>query len=405
MGDQPITTTSEPAGSKPARLDSVDLLRGVVMVIMALDHVRDFFSDRIFEDPTDLKTTTAGIFLTRWITHYCAPTFIFLAGTGAFLSATRGKSKPELSWFLLTRGLWLAFFEVVINRAFWMFSFDFHHHGAGVFWAIGWSMVVLSVLVYLPVTAIGTFGILMITLHNLLDGLAAKDVGLPESLWVVLHSPGDKPFYGEYTFGTGYCLIPWIGVMAAGYAFGSLLLLNQQTRRKELFGLGVALTVAFIALRGVNVYGDPRPWSKQPSDLFTFLSFLNCTKYPPSLLYLLMTLGPAIMFLALFDRPLGSWARPLIVFGRVPMFFYILHIPLIHGGAVLLDIYRFGWSPQAHDGPWAVNKEVVEQFEHYGISLPMVYLVWIGVVFLLYWPCRWFAEVKRRRRDAWLSYI
>jgi uncharacterized membrane protein len=379
------------------------------MILMALDHVRDFFSDRLYMDPVDLNTTTPGIFLTRWVTHYCAPTFIFLAGTAAFLSGTRGKTTSELSWFLFTRGLWLAFMEVTINRMLWMSNYDLLHHGAGVFWAIGWSMVVLSGLVYLPVWLITRFGVWMIVLHNLLDGLTAAQLHLPDWVWVILHSPGDAAVLTgavngqDITFGTGYCLIPWMGVMAAGYGFGTLMQLDRETRRRRLFLLGADLILAFIILRATNLYGDPRPWAYQSSSPWTFLSFLNCTKYPPSLLFLLMTLGPAILFLAIFDRPLGRWAQPVITFGRVPLFFYLLHIPLIHGGAVLLDYLRFGWSPQAGAGPWEVREEMVPS--SYGVSLPTVYLIWIAVLIILYPPCRWFADVKRRRRDTWLSYL
>ena len=389
--------------TKPARLDSIDFVRGLVMILMALDHVRDFFSDRLFLDATDLTTTTPANFLTRWVTHFCAPTFIFLAGTAAFLSGTRGKSKPALSWFLLTRGIWLAFFEVVVNRMMWMFNYDLHHHGAGVFWAIGWSMVALSFLVYLPTLVVTVFGVAMIALHNLLDGLKPADLPLPGWLWTILHNPGEATVVDGYTFGTGYCLIPWVGVMAAGYGFGTVMLLERATRRRRLFQLGAALTLGFIILRAVNVYGDPRPWSEQSSPLWTFLSFLNCTKYPPSLLFLLMTLGPALLALAVFDRPLGSLAGPIITFGRVPLFYYLLHIPLIHGGAVLLDYVRFGWSPLAIAGPWEVKPSEIPG--SYGVSLPMVYLIWIGVVVILYLPCRWFAAVKQRRRDVWLSYL
>jgi uncharacterized membrane protein len=392
-----------PATPRPDRLHSIDLLRGVVMILMALDHVRDFFSDRLFLDPTDLKTTTPAIFLTRWVTHFCAPTFIFLAGTAAFLSGTRGKSTPALSWFLLTRGLWLAFMEVTVNRALWMFNYDVQHHGAGVFWAIGWSMVVLAGLVYLPVSVVTLLGVVMIVLHNLLDGLTAEQVGLPGWLWVIVHSPGDAPVVGDITFGTGYCLVPWMGVMASGYGFGALLLLDHRLRRWLLFQLGTGLILLFIVLRAANVYGDPNPWVQQSSPLWTFLSFLNCTKYPPSLLFLLMTLGPAILALAVFDRPLPRLARPIVTFGRVPLFFYLLHIALIHGAAVLCDWVRFGWSPLAGFGPWEVRAEAVP--EAYGLSLPWVYLVWIGVVLVLYPPCRWFAEVKRRRPGTWLSYF
>jgi uncharacterized membrane protein len=389
--------------SRPDRIESVDLLRGLVMAIMALDHVRDFFSDRLFMDPVDLKTTTVGIFLTRWITHYCAPTFIFLAGTSAFLSRTRGKSKADLSWFLFTRGIWLAIFEVTINRALWMFNYDFVHHGAGVFWAIGWSMIVLAVLVWLPTAFVAIFGILMISLHNLLDGLNHTKVGLPQVIWTILHSPGDAPVFDEFTFGTGYCVVPWAGVMAAGYGFGAVFQLDRRARRLALFAIGSALIGAFVVIRWINVYGDPRPWSEQPEKVFTVLSFLNCTKYPPSLLYLLMTLGPAILALGLFDRPLGIWTKPIITFGRVPLFYYVLHIPLIHGGAVLLDYIRFGWSPQWGHGPWEVRPGEVP--ESYGVGLPAVYLIWVIVLLILYWPCRWFAEVKRRNRSVWLSYL
>jgi uncharacterized membrane protein len=388
---------------KPERLDSIDLLRGAVMVIMALDHVRDFFSERFFIDPTDLSLTTPGIFLTRWITHFCAPTFIFLAGTGAFLSRTRGKTRPALSWFLFTRGLWLAFFEVVINQTLWKFNFDVRHHGVGVFWAIGWSMVALSVLVYLPAWAVAVIGAAIIAAHNLLDGLTAEQVHLPDWLWVILHSPGRAVLAEDVTLDTGYCLLPWIGVMAAGYGFGTLYQLDRAVRRRWLFLLGSGLTLAFILLRLANVYGDPRPWATQSYLVWTIFSFLNCTKYPASLLYLLMTLGPAILFLWAFDRPLGPLARPIVTFGRVPLFFYLLHIPLIHGAAVLLDYVRFGWSPLATHIPWELRPGEVP--EGYGVSLPMVYLVWIGVVAVLYPPCRWFAELKRRRRDGWLSYL
>jgi uncharacterized membrane protein len=411
----------EPVPLKPERLESIDLLRGWVMLLMALDHVRDFWSERLLLDPTDLNTTTVGIFLTRWITHFCAPVFIFLAGTSAFLAGTRGRSRSELAWLLFTRGLWFAFFEVTVNRALWMFNYDLQHHGAGVFWAIGWGMVVLAPLVYLPVPVVALAGVALIVSHNLLDGVQAEQLGLPQWLWTILHQPGDctlvrapgwlwdivpspghVPGEDDITFGTGYCLIPWTGVMAAGYGFGALLLFPRARRRWLVAGLGIVVTLAFLLLRGWNQYGDPRPWQAQASLPWTVLSFLNCTKYPASLLYLLMTLGPALLALALFDRPLGPLGRRIVVFGRVPFFFYVLHIPLIHGGAVLCDWLRFGWSPLAHNGPWFRPEDIPA---NYGVSLPVVYLVWIGVVLLLYLPCRWFAGVKSRHSNWWLSYV
>jgi uncharacterized membrane protein len=373
------------------------------MIVMALDHVRDFFTDQPFTNPTNLNETTPGLFLTRWITHYCAPVFIFLAGTGAYLYGSRRKSKSELAWFLLTRGLWLLFLELTVVRLSWMFNWSWYEHGGGVFWAIGWAMVALSGLVFLPTSAVAIFGVALIALHNLLDHVTAEQIGLPKWLWVILHQPGGAPVFGHVTFGTAYSLIPWLGVMAAGYGFGSLLRLQPPVRRKTLFVLGAAVTIAFLAIRGANVYGDPRPWSTQSTNLFTLFSFLNCTKYPASLCYLLMTLGPAILLLAILDRPAGSIARPILDFGRVPLFFYLLHVPLIHGGAVLLDVLRFGYSPQALAGPWELKKESIPA--EYGLSLPMVYLVWISVILMLYPLCHWFANVRRRHPNSWLSYL
>jgi hypothetical protein len=230
----------------------------------------------------------------------------------------------------------------------------------------------------------------------------AAVVRAPGRVWDVLHSPGHVPGRDDITFGTGYCLIPWTGVMAAGYGFGALLQLECARRRRLVFLLGVVVTLAFVLLRAWNQYGDPRPWQPQPSPFRTFLSFLNCTKYPASLLYLLMTLGPALLALAICDRPLGPVGRRVVVFGRVPFFFYLLHIPLIHGGAVLCDLVRFRWSPLAHNGPWFRPEDIPPD---YGVGLPTVYLVWVGVVLALYWPCRWYAELKRRHPGGVLSYL
>ena len=398
------------------RLDSVDLLRGTIMIIMALDHVRDFMSDRIHLDPVDLKVTTPGIFFTRWITHFCAPTFIFLAGTGAFLAGSRGKSKPALAWFLFTRGLWFALYEITINRAAWWGHWSLWENGAGVFWAIGWAMVALSLLVFLPLPLIGIIGGVLVVGHNALDGLTAGQVGMPPWLWMILHDPPPPesplgypiiiPGIGKVLFGTGYCLIPWTGTMALGYCFGTILLHEAKQRRKELFMLGGVVTLAFLVLRAVNIYGDPSQWSDQPTVDFTVCSFLNCTKYPASLLYLLMTLGPAILFLGAFDQVNGDapFARQIIVFGRVPFFFYFLHIPLIHGTAVVIEYIRFHKSLLAAHGPWEITKDNI--FPEYGLSLPYVYLVWAIVIVVLYLPCRWYADVKARRRDLWwLSYL
>jgi uncharacterized membrane protein len=410
------------------RLDAIDLLRGLVMVIMALDHVRDYFHNASFKvDPVDLQHTTPALFFTRWITHFCAPTFVFLAGAGAFLAGTRGKSKAQLSWFLLTRGLWLVLFEATFVRLSWNFHLDYaREFGGGVFFAIGWSMAILSLLVFLPARAVALIGVALVGLHNLLDGLIAEQVGLPNFLWMVLHSPDRLEIFpggklGPFTvpqlhFVTGYSILPWLGVMASGYGFGALFLLERSRRRKEFLKIGLLLCALFVIVRGINVYGDltpanstpvtgtsPGPWKAQDKPLFTLLSFLNCQKYPPSLVFLLMTLGPAILALAVFDREPGKVSRFFITFGLVPLFYYLLHIPLIHGLVVAADYVRYGSSPYAAEAPWTIGSRQLPP--GYGYDLPIVYAVWLGVVLLLYPLCRWYAGVKQRSRSAWLSYL
>jgi uncharacterized membrane protein len=367
------------------------------MVLMALDHVRGYFTT--LPDPTDLDHTTAAFFLTRWISHLCAPTFVFLAGTGAYLATRHGKTRAELAWFLLTRGLWLVLLELTLVKFAWTFTLD-HNYNAGVLWAIGWSMVVLAGLVFLPTWAVTAFGLLLIAGHNLLDPVRAADLGPFSDLWEILHRKEmhREPlvfFGGAVKFGTQYPLIPWIGVMAAGYGFGALLVRPTAVRRQWLLALGTALCLGFVLLRAGNVYGDPDPWSDQGDRLFTVLSFLNCHKYPPSLLYLLMTLGPALLLLAWFEKAPHLPGRPLLVFGRVPMFFYLIHIPLIHALARGTALVRYG--------PAIFEAEQLPADA--GYSLPVVYGIWLGIVLALYPVCRWFAGVKRRRRAAWLSYL
>src|SRR5687768_15221982 len=313
------TTSSAPPTSYIA---SVDLMRGFVIVLMALDHVRGFFTEADFS-ATDLSRTDWALFLTRWITHLCAPTFVFLAGTSAFLSAARGMDRHQLARRLFTRGLWLVILEVTVVRFSWYFNLDYSQMSLQVIWALGWSMVVLSALIYLPLWAIAALGILMISAHNLLDGIRLDDFRAADGTlgwqgWMlsVLHIPHYPVIYP---------LIPWIGVMAAGYAFGPVMLSESGTRRKATLAYGIVLITAFVILRAYNVYGDSAPWSGQETGLFTLLSFLNTTKYPPSLLYLLMTLGPMFVLLSAFERAHGAILRFLMIFGRVPLFFYLIH--------------------------------------------------------------------------------
>jgi uncharacterized membrane protein len=382
------------------RLDSVDLLRGAVMVVMALDHVRAFFShDALSFDPTDLTKTNAPLFLTRWVTHFCAPVFFFLAGTGAFLWAARGKTKNELARYLLTRGLWLVFLQLTVVR---YFNLDYHIWFGVVIWALGWSMVALAALIYLPTYIIAAIGVIMIAGHNLLDQIRPESFGVFRWLWVILHHPDRlEPLPNVFLF-IGYPLVPWIGVTAAGYAFGALLRCEHSERRKRLLELGIGLTVAFIVIRALNVYGDPKPWSVQQSSLYTILSFINCEKYPPSLLFLLMTLGPAMIALALFDRAPGKFARPFVIFGRVPLFYYLVHLPLIHLLAVVFSYARYVPAYWLFTDPKS-GPELSSP--HHGYSLPVVYLVWLGVLLMLFPVCAWFARLKQRRRYAWLTYF
>ncbi len=276
---------------KRVRLESIDIVRGVIMILMALDHVRDFLGYPGV-NPTDPATTTIPLFFTRWITHFCAPVFFLLTGTGAYMSR-RKKSKPELSYFLFTRGLWLIFLELVVTRGFgWQFNFDYHVAVLVVLWALGWAMIALSALVYLPTYVVAAFGVVMIATHNLLDSVQSSN-----PFWSILHAPNVVWASPQHVVFVAYPLIPWIGVTAAGYGLGQVYGWSTARRKTFLLRLGIALTAAFILLRGINTYGDPLRWSTQKSAAFTVLSFLNTTKYPPSLLFLLMTLGPAMLFL------------------------------------------------------------------------------------------------------------
>ncbi len=383
---------------KRARIESVDVVRGVIMIIMALDHVRDFFGN-LAVNPTDPATTTYPLFFTRWITHFCAPVFFLLTGTGAYL-ALRKKSRSELSRFLFTRGLWLIFLELVVVRGFgWQFNFDYRLTLLIVLWALGWSMIVLSVLVYLPPWAVTAFGLVMVATHNLFDSVESDN-----PLWSILHSPNVLVENARHTVFVLYPLIPWIGVTAAGYGLGQIYSWTSERRRRFLLPLGIGLTAAFVVLRAINIYGDPRHWHTQRSAAFTVLSFLNTTKYPPSLLFLLMTLGPAALFLWAVDTGTPRWLRPALVFGKVPMFYYLLHVPLIHLIALAVCYARYGhvyWmfqSPSLDDFP-------ITPPPGWAYSLPVVYLVWACVVLALYPLCRWFAGVRQRRDEAWLSYF
>jgi uncharacterized membrane protein len=407
------------------RIDSIDLLRGIVMVIMMLDHTRDFVhSGGLTFDPTDLTRTTVVLFFTRWITHYCAPIFVFLAGTGAYLQLARGKCKRDLSKFLLSRGLWLIVLELTVVRFGVFFSLDYRFLGfLQVIWVIGVSMIVLAALIHLPLKLVAGFGITMIALHNLLDryqvtgwqGPGTPVPGFGGKLWMLMHQ-GFSIFpvlgFPSPVVLVVYPLIPWIGVMAAGYAFGALYQVDAERRRRWLLGMGLTATALFILIRAINVYGDPAHWSRQKNLVFTVLSFVNTTKYPPSLQFLLMTLGPALLALWWFDSSAGQPARvsavarfrkALVTFGRVPLFFYLLQWYTAHLIAIVVGLIAgqtVAWQWQS-----PIDKFTNPPPTGVGFSLWVVYVCWIAGVLMLYPLCKWFASVKARRRDWWLSYL
>lgn len=384
---------------RSSRLDNLDFLRGLVMVVMALDHIRGFLTNAPF-DPVDPTKTTAAYFFTRWITHFCAPVFVFLAGTGAYLAGSRGKSRTDLSAFLFTRGLWLILLEFTVVRFTWSFTLVYNDVVVMVIGAIGASMVILSILVYLPLSAITTIGVAIVALHNATDKVRPDTWGADAWIWQLLHAGGAIKAWDGFTVYVPYPILAWAGVMICGYGFGAMMQLPGTTRRSQLVGLGLALTLLFVGLRATNVYGDPHPWSVQErGPLATTFSFLNCHKYPPSLLFLLMTLGPAIVLLAVMPERLGRAGQVIVTFGRVPLFYYVLHFALAHAVAVGLALATYGRAG------WLIHGVQSPRPEDYGYGLPVIYLVWVGIVVGLYFPCRWFAGVKQRRRDWWLSYV
>jgi len=384
----PIPTAERVAVGRgePARIVSIDVLRGLVMAVMALDHTRDFFGTSGF-NPRDVMEP--ALFLTRWVTHLCAPTFILLAGLSAFLYG-RGRSVEELSRFLLIRGLWLILIDLTLVKLGWRFDLDLYRLTAGVIFVIGASMVVLAALIWLSRWVIAGVAFIMLGGHNLLDGVRADQLGGGSWAWHVLHEPGLVPLGDGANLYVLYTLIPWVGVMAAGYLLGPVMQLEGEARQRVLLRLGAAVTLGFIVLRATNLYGDPAPWTAQETWLSTLLSFLNCEKYPPSLLYLMMTLGPALMLLASFEHARGAFARLLATFGQVPFFYYVVHIYLIHGLAVATTFDMTGALTSA---------------PMIGFSIPGVYFVWLLVLLLLYPICRWFAALKESGRGWWWSYL
>jgi uncharacterized membrane protein len=389
-----------------SRISSIDVIRGAVMLLMAIDHVRVYSG-------LPAGGATAGLFFTRWVTHFCAPAFVFLAGTSAYL---HGRKHAGLSSFLALRGAWLVLLTLI--RVAWTFNLDYAHYLlAGVLWVLGWCMILLAVLVKLPLPAVAAFGLAIVAGHNLLDPhvstlVPALTGDLRSSLWKILYVgffAGPVPLGAH---GPGlmvlYSIVPWVGVMACGYSFGRILTLERARRDRLCLAIGLAASALFLVLRGFDLYGDPRPWraalaANGGPPRPALFAFLATNKYPASLDFLLMTLGPTIALMPVLERARGGLARWLTVLGRVPLFFYLLHIPLIHALALAVS-----WLRSGSVSPWLFANHPMGNPEPppgYTWSLPLLYMVWAIAVLLLWFPCRWFADVKARSRAPWLSYL
>ncbi|WP_250846831.1 DUF1624 domain-containing protein [Aquisphaera insulae] len=391
------------AASPPARrVASVDVLRGAVMVLMVLDHTRDYFGDASL-NPTDLSRAAPALFLTRWVTHFCAPVFAFLAGTGAYLAGSGGRSRGNLAAFLATRGLWLIFLELTVVRVGLFFDFVSAPVLLTVLWSIGASFIVLAGLAFVPSRAVGAIGVLLVAAHGMIGGPSPGPGGAgSQAVAERLLRPGLLPLPGGVNVLVAYPLLPWLGVVAMGYGFGEVQRLEPGRRRRVMWVVGVGAILTFVLLRAWNAWGDPRPWTPQASPLLTGLSFLNCTKQPPSPLFVLMTLGPALTALAAIDRlgARGPIVGALATLGRVPLFYYLLSWYVIHGLAVLTGLAR--GSPVA----WLFSPAALgPPPEGWPLGLPGVYVAWAAVLGVLYLPCRWFAGVKARHPGGWLSYL
>ena len=390
---------------KSTRIDSIDVLRGLVMIIMALDHTRDYFHlGSFFVDPTDLETTTPILFFTRFVTHFCAPEFVFLAGTSAFLYGSK-KTKPELFKFLFTRGIWLILLELIVNNFIWTFDITYSFPIFQVIWAIGFSMVCLSFLIYLPKKVILIIGIVLVAGHNLLDGIVMQGTSFKSIVWYILHQDQFLVLGPNKMIAFHYPLIPWVGLMALGYCFGFFYSkgFDIAMRKKWLLRLGFGSIILFFILRGSNEYGDLVPWTTQKNGVYTLLSFFNTTKYPPSLIYLLMTIGPSLLFLYLIENIKNRVTDFFVVFGRVPLFFYFLHVLVIHIAAIIgILIFGGNWQDMILTADVFMNEKLI----NYGYSLTVVYLVWIGLIIFLYPFCKKYMTYKLSHKEKWwLSYL
>ena len=387
------------------RIHSIDILRGVIMLIMAVDHVREYFHlGAITNDPTNLASTTPLLFFTRWITHFCAPTFVFLSGLSAYIAATR-RTKSELSSFLLKRGLWLVFVEIAIMTLALSLNPLYNTLVLQVIWVIGLSMILLSVLVRLPLRVIGAIGVVIIIGHDILNGVELAPNTAGDVLMKLFFTARGTVILLDKThiILALYAVVPWTGIMLLGYSLGNLYQAqySPQIRKKVLIYASLNLLIVFIGLRLANSYGDPAPWSVQKNSLFTFMSFMNVSKYPPSLLYTCLTLSAALLVLAFTEKTTGKLADFFKVYGSVPFFYYVLHFYLIRAITIVVFFLQGYKTSQIADpkSPFLFTPP------GFGLSIGYVYLLWLAIILLLYYPCKWFSNYKKTHKQWWLSYL
>jgi len=386
------------------RIESIDLLRGLVMIIMALDHTRDLFHKGAFTgDPLDPETTTPILYFTRWITHFCAPTFVFLAGTSAWLQSRR-KSKKELSRFLITRGLWLILMELTVMTFGILADIHFSLFALQTIWSIGISMVILGLAIWLPFNIILLLGFLIVFGHNAIDFAEAGRTSFPV-WWQLLHRPGFVPLWDNHALGIFYPFLSWTGLMMLGYCCGKIFSdIEAEKRNKMLLWMGICALLFFVALRATDIYGDPLGWTEQKNVFRSFLSFMNVQKYPPSLLFMCATIGPALIFLALVKNTSGRIAKIMSVYGRVPFFYYIIHFYLLHIIAVIVFLSRGHSFAEGVNGAPNFPFKFIVPGE--GVSLGIVYVIWVLVVAALYPLCKWYDNYKTNHKEKWwLSYL
>ncbi|HWD87753.1 MAG TPA: heparan-alpha-glucosaminide N-acetyltransferase domain-containing protein [Mucilaginibacter sp.] len=397
-----MTTLTEPGPKQ--RITSIDIVRGLIMLLMAIDHTRDFFINSSAGNPVNMATTTPIYFFTRWVTHFCAPNFVFLSGMSAYLAGRR-RSPGEFRTFLVKRGLWLIVFEVVFLTFALTLDPLFHVIVLQVIWVIGFSMILLALLSRGSLTVIGILGAVIFFGHDILDYLSLPKTGAANFLVTMFFTAFGSVFPLSKTriLLDIYAVIPWTGVMLLGYVFGSMYTpsFDAQRRQRILRIAGLAMIALFLVFRYFNIYGDPAPWSVQRIPAISMLSFLNASKYPPSLLYLCMTIGPALVALSFLENVKSKFTSVLIVYGNVPFFYYILHIYLIRA----LDIIIFFMSGYHTSQIVTPGQPFNFQPPAFGFGLGGVYLVWLFIITILYLPCRWYSKYKRTHHQWWLSYL